>query len=325
MKRAMCISLANLSESLKIMEMPEPMAGPGQVLISMLAAPINPADLLLLTGRHVFRPELPAPIGIEGVGVVAGLGEGVTTLSLGDRVVLPFGNTWAERLIMRAEDVVKVPASLDVLQAAMLSVNPVTAAGLLEGLQAGDWLVQNAANSAVGSMVIRLARRRGIRTVNVVRREALASELLERGADVVLVGDHDLPNRIAEATQGARIRRGLDAIAGEAAGRLLETIADGGTLICYGLLADDRIILPATRVIFRDVHIRGYSRLRWLNTLSFEAKTAVYSELCQLLEGGLIRSDVEAVYPFEQVQEAVNHAAREGRSGKVLLQMSSPA
>lgn len=318
MKRVFCISIDNLSECIEVREVEAPVAGPGEVVIAMAAAPINPADLLLLTGRHVFRPSLPAPIGIEGAGRVASVGEGVTALVPGDRVALPFGNTWAEQVVMKAADVVKLPPDVDMVQAAMLSVNPVTAAGLLHGLQAGDWLIQNAANSAVGTQVIRLARRRGIRTVNIVRRESLVPELLRRGADVVLVGEHDLSRRLAEGV-GQPIRRALDAIAGESAGRLHACVSEGGELICYGLLNSDSLSFPATQVVFRDVGIRGYSRLRWLKSINLEQRNALYAELCELLAAGVLNTEVEALYPLERAAEAVLHASREGRSGKIVL------
>lgn len=284
---------------------------------------INPADLLLLTGRHAFHPPPPFHIGIEGAGYVSAVGAGVTSLQVGQPVALPFGGTWSEQVLMRAQDVVPLPAGLDMVQASMLSVNPVTAAGLLYGLPAGSWLVQNAANSAVGRLVIRLSKRRGIKTLNIVRRAELVEELLQLGADRVLVGDHALPERAAEATGGVALVRGLDAIAGEAAGRLHAALGEGGKLICYGLLASDQLQFPATQVIFRDVVIEGYSRLRWLKSIPTEVRDSLYLELSSLLEQGLIGTDVEAIYPLSQVSEAILHAAQEGRGGKILLRCQS--
>lgn len=326
MRRVFCTRVGEtVSDAQVQMErLPLPEPGVEEVRVRLVAAPINPADLLLLTGRHMVRPEPPFTIGIEGAGYISAVGANVQTLVEGQPVALPFGGTWSEEVLMQARDVVPLPEGLDMEQAAMLSVNPVTAAGLLHGLPPGSWLIQNAANSAVGKLVIRLARQRGIRTVNVVRREGLAEELLRLGADVVLVGEEELTRRVAEATGGAPILRGLDAIAGEAAGRLHALLAEGGTLICYGLLASDEVRFPATKVIFRDVHIRGYSRLRWLKSISASERDGLYAELAALLRQGVISSEVEARYPLERVEEAILHAAREGRRGKVVLHISTP-
>lgn len=323
MQRVFCSRVGEtVAEAKLILQTQSPLEpGPGEVCVRLEAAPINPADLLLLTGRHMVRPEPPFPIGIEGAGMLTAVGEGVEGFQPGQAVALPFGGTWSEEVLMQARDVVPLPNGIDWVQASMLSVNPVTAAGLLHGLPPGSWLIQNAANSAVGRLVIRMASRRGIKTINVVRREGLADELYRLGADVVLVGEHSLPSRVAEATSGAPVLRGLDAIAGDAAGRLHAVVSEGGKLICYGLLASDEVRFPATNVIFRDVLIQGYSRLRWLRSISQEVRNALYAELVGMLEQGGITSEVEAIYPLAQVEAAVLHAAREGRAGKILLRM----
>lgn len=319
MKRAMITAFGRPAEVVKVVEVEPPRPGPGEVRVAMAAAPINPADELLCTGRHLFRPSLPAPVGIEGAGTVAEAGPGVQGVAVGDRVALPFGGTWSEQLVMRAEDVVVLPREVDLRQASMLSVNPVTAAGLLEGVSAGEWVLQNAAASAVGKLVIRLAARRGIHTVNVVRRESQVEELRALGADVVLVGEEDLPARVAAAANKAPIRRALDAVAGESSGRLFACVAEGGSLVCYGLLSDDRVILPASGVVFRDVSVRGYTRLRSLRSMPRERLLALYAELAGLLQAGHIETAIEASYPLERVSEALQHAERQGRSGKILI------
>lgn len=318
-RRVFCTAFGEPAEVVAVRSIELPPPGPGEVTIEIAAAPINPADLLLLSGRHLIKPSLPAVVGIEGAGVVAALGPGAEGLAVGQKVALPFGGTWSEKVVMRASDVVALPDGVDLVQASMLSVNPVTAAGLLADLRPGEWLLQNAANSAVGKLVIRLARRRGIRTVNVVRRAELVAELTALGADAVLVGEDDLAARVSAATGGAPVRRALDAIAGVSAGNLYSCVGEGGSLVCYGLLSGDRVILPAAQVVFRDVTVTGYSRLRSLRKLPREQVRALYAELAQMLFAGEITSEVEATYPLERAAEAVAHAVREGRSGKIVL------
>ena len=145
---------------------PTPEPGPGQALLELVAAPINPSDVLTLTGDYGMLPPLPAVGGNEGVGRVAALGAAPDGqpqhLSVGDLVLLPVGaGTWRSHLLADARRLVALPAGADPLQLSMLTVNPATAALLLSefvALQPGDWVVQNAANSAVGGYLVQLAR-----------------------------------------------------------------------------------------------------------------------------------------------------------------------
>ena len=164
--------------------------GPGEVNIKVEAGPINPAELLLIEGKYASRPPLPARLGIEGVGTITAVGDGVNELALGDRVMSLGRTNWAEEIQVSAGAVVKVPKDADVQQLSMLKVNPATAMFMLEryvNLKPGDWVIQNAANSAVGRYIIQLAKTKGVKTLNVVRRTELFGELRKIGADVVLL------------------------------------------------------------------------------------------------------------------------------------------
>ena len=184
----------------------------GQALIKVLAAPINPSDVLTLTGGYGILPPLPAVGGNEGVGVVAALGPGVTSPPVGQTVLLPVGGgTWATHLVADAKKLMPLPNDVDPLQLAMMTVNPPTAYLMLRefvDLAAGDWVIQNVANSGVGEYLIQLARIRGLKTVNVVRRESAVAAVKAMGGDVVLVDGDDLSKRVASATGGAKIRLG---------------------------------------------------------------------------------------------------------------------
>jgi NADPH:quinone reductase-like Zn-dependent oxidoreductase len=318
-KRVYLISTtASPAQAIDLREDRLPPLDPGEVRVRVAYAPVNPADLLLLTGRHLYRPTLPAPVGIEGAGYVEACGAGVELLAPGALVALPFGGTWAQHVVMKASDVVPLPAGFDPQQASMLSVNPVTAAGLLEGVSPGAWVAQNAANSAVGRLIGGLAAGRGVHVVDIVRSEAAAETLRADGKTAVVVDGDGLGERVRAAAQGAPIVRALDAVAGTASARLFSALADEGTLICYGLLSDDRVVLPAAEVVFRGITVRGFSRSRMLRGLSQAAARRLYAELAALVAGGLT-TVVDRVFPLSQVSEALVHAAREGRSGKVLL------
>src|SRR5215813_14154144 len=120
--------------------------GPGEVVFDVLAFPINPADVSFCRGSYRLRPPLPAPPGAEGVGRVVAVGVGVSGLKPGDLVINMQRENWAQRRRVRAEDAIPIPSGLDLLQAAMLRINPPTALLLLEdhvALGPGDWVIQN--------------------------------------------------------------------------------------------------------------------------------------------------------------------------------------
>lgn len=319
MKKIMVNGIGEPRETLEVCEVDDLTVGPDQVLVQMEAIPIHPADLLVMRGRHVFTPTYPCGTGIEGAGRIIARGEGVTSPALGDRVALPFGGTWAEQVLMPAQSVIPLPDQLDISQGSMLALNPVTALGLLMGMNAGEWLIHNAANSSLGRLITRVATHKGIKNISVVRRDGLQEELKANGADHVLTDGDDLAERVREVTGQAGVDRALDAVSGEAAGRLFDCVAEGGELVCYGLLAGDQVVIPSAQLIFRDVKVRGYSRLRSLRSLSPEESRALYQDLFDGVLSGLFNTPVLKTFSFEEVHEAVELAERSGGEGKVLL------
>lgn len=310
----------------EIVELPDPGApGEGEVVVDVEASPINPSDLLQFEGRYGAEPPpLPVYAGGEAVGIVSEVGAGVTHLAAGDRVLLLFAGrgNWRTRVKVKAERLFSLPDA-DPLQLAMLAVNPATAQRMLEDfvkLAPGEWVIQNAANSGVGHSLIKLAKAAGLRTLNVVRRAELAPELEALGADAVLVDGPDLAARVAARTgKAARPRLAIDAIAGEATLRLGQSVADAGTVVNYGLLSGNPCTLSAADVVFRDVTLRGFWLARWFATATPQQLKSTYSALAALVADGTIHVPVEAAYPLVRAADALAHAAREGRSGKVLI------
>lgn len=306
-------------------ELPPPAAG--QALVAVLAAPINPSDVLMLTGGYGMLPPLPAVGGSEGVGRVVEIGPEVTGLRPGQRVLLPAGSgTWCTRLLADARRLVPLPEAegpgADPLQMAMLTVNPATASLMLSEfvpLAAGDWVIQNVANSGVGGYLVQLARRRGLRTVNVVRREGATAAVRELGGDVVLVDGDDLARRVREATGGAAIRLGIDAVGGRATDRLARCLAEGGTLVNYGLMSGEPCVVSAESFVFKDVTLRGFWLAKWFGRAPREAQRALYGELMRAIAAGELHARIHATYPVERIREAVAAAAAGERDGKILV------
>ena len=295
--------------------------GPDEVVIEVLAFPINPADLLTITGGYAVRPKLPATLGAECVGRIAAVGSEVRDLAVGDRVINLGRDNWCQRRKVPAAQALRVPADADLLQLAMLKVNPATALMMLRNyveLQPGDWVIQDAANSGVGTNLIRLARADGIRTVNVVRRASLVEPLQAIGADVVVVDGADLAERVRQATGGA-IRLAIDAIGGEIVMRLADCLAEGGTVVNYGLLSGQPCQLGAHHTIFKGVTLTGFWLQKSLTAMARPDLETLYGGLAARVADGTLRVEIEATYPIEEIKAAVTHAGREGRGGKVLV------
>jgi NADPH:quinone reductase-like Zn-dependent oxidoreductase len=307
---------------LELVEFELPAPGPGEVLVKVLAATINPSDLLLITGKYGQLPPLPARCGNEGVGQVESLGAGACPLQVGQLVLLPVGcGSWASHLLLKADDLLVLPQA-DLLQLAMLAVNPVSAAVLLDqgpDLQPGDWLIQNAANSAIGACIIQLAKARGLNTINLVRRESAVAETRTAGAEHVLVEGEDLPGRVEAILAGAPLRFALDALAGAASERLANCLSDGGLVLNHGMTSGEHCQLSPRNLAFRHITLRGYWIGTWYAESSRETRQQLIGELAAAIVSGDLHMPVAATYPLQQVREAVAAAVAGARSGKILL------
>ena len=295
-----------------------------EAVVKMSAAPINPADLNQIEGKYPVRPELPATPGFEGAGVVVESGTDVKGLTSGALVILPHNvGTWRNAVAVKAEELIVVPGGIDPVQAAMLKINPLTAWRLLHDyvdLQKGDWLIQNAANSAAGRDVIQIAHELGYKTVNVVRRAELVEELRAEGGDVVLVDGDSLREEVKNATGGAPIRLGLNSVGGDSALRLANCLAPGGTLVSFGAMSLQPLKIPTGLLIFKDLRFRGIWINKWYDKATPSERMATFQPLFNMARRGLLKTKVEKAYPLSEVKPAVTHAGQGKRNGKIILE-----
>jgi NADPH:quinone reductase-like Zn-dependent oxidoreductase len=299
----------------------------GEVVFDVLAFPINPADVSFCRGTYRLKPMLPATPGAECVGRVSAVGAGVTHVKPGDLVINLQRENWTQRRRVRGDDVIALPPRMDLHQAAMLRINPPTALLLLTdivALKPGDWVIQNVANSAVGRLVIRLARARGVRTMNVVRREALVAELKALGADAGVVDGPELAEAVKAQTGGGPVRLGLDAVSGRATARLSSCLADGGVVCNYGSMSGEDPIMSRGALTSGGQTLVGFILGRGLATRSLEQVRAIYADLGRQIVDGTLSAPVERVYPIEEIATALAHAQRGGRSGKILVAPNGP-
>jgi len=297
--------------------------GPGEAVVSIRAAAINPADLLIFEGRYPGPDTLPAPVGIEGAGVMDSVGAGVTNLVPGDHVLSLGRANWAEKIRAETATLIRLPKALSLRDAAQLKANPPTARLMLstyEDLQPGDWVIQNAANSAVGRHVIRFAQARGIKTVNIVRREALIPELKALGADVVVVDRENLAEAVrSECGADANIRLGIDAVCGRATQTLANCMSDGGTIVTYGFISGEPCRITPHHLVIHQLTLKGFWLVDFMRSSERVTIEAMYADVSQAFIDGVLVAPVEAEYGLDRIGEALAHAHREARSGKILL------
>jgi trans-2-enoyl-CoA reductase len=304
-----------------------PPPGNNEVTIEILASPIHPADLLSLAGDYAVPPPLPMIPGGEAIGRIIAVGNNVSTVSPGMYAIpLPRGN-WVERRTLAATDVIVVPHG-DCLQLAMLKVVPATAWLMLTSivsLASGSGVIQNAANSSVGLAANRLADHFGVTMINVVRREELIDQLKNYGARNVFLDGPDLAQRVRLAFADLPISLGLDAVAGQASFRLSACLSEGGTMVNYGLLSGEPVMVAPQRTIFEDIHVTGFWLSKFIANSNHSDLENLYEQLAKFVADGTIETPIEACYPLEQATKAVRHAAAFKRDGKIMFTPSAAA
>src|SRR4029450_8824370 len=185
----------------------------------------------------------------------------------------------------------------------------------IAALRPGDWVIQNVANSAVGRLVIRLARPRGVKTVNVVRRESLFGELKALGADACVVDGPNLPEEVKTHTRGAPIRLGLDAVSGRATARLSSCLTEGGVVCNYGSMSGDDPVGSGGELAGGGESLGGFVLGRGLARRSLAEVRSLYADLAQQVVKGILSAPVEKVYRIEDIKGGLVHAERGERGG----------
>jgi len=307
-------------EVLEFIELPEPsVPAADEVLVGVEFAPINMNDLYLIEGVFPIRPTVPSVVGNEGVGRILSVGKDVGDLRVGDRVLIPlYAFSWRERMVLPAKGLFPLPAGADPRQLSMLGINPPTAALLLReyvDLEPGDWVAQNAANSGVGRSVIAIAKARGLRTINFVRRAELIAELKAAGGDIVLVDEAGALDKVRQAVGDGRVPLGIDGVAGGATATVAGALTQGGTIVTYALMSGQPATINPMDLIAKRVVAKGFFQ----SYPEFEPKIpAAVRESVPLVASGAIHTPVAATYPLSAFREAVAHVQR---GGKVLFEI----
>lgn len=322
------------AEVLRVRDIDVPQPKSGELLVRMLLSPVNPSDLMTIRGVYGKQPALPCTPGYEGVGVVEASGGGLLgKLLVGKRVALLNGinGNWQERTTVLTKQAVPLPKGLAAEQGATFFVNPTTAFAMTRRVLAvptGEWLLQTAAASELGKMVVRLGRRFGFKTLNIVRRAEQADVLKKLGADAVVVFDaakqsaDDLQREVKNAVGSHGARYAIDPVGGATGSAVVKSLAPGGRLLVYGTLSPEPLTFSPRDLMTPGASVSGFWLARWLPQLSLLAKLKLIRTVSGLIQDGTLTSDIGEVFSIDRVTDAVRAAETSGRTGKILLRMA---
>jgi len=351
MKSAVIDSFSDDASTVEVREVAPPKPGPGQVRVRMRMAPVNPGDFNYIDGiyersfaRMIWNrgaerttdspgsdvfPRPPYALGVEGVGVVEESGGGFLGNRLvGKRVAVvsgPPNGTWQEQTLIDARRAFPVPRSLTDAEASSFFVNPLTALVLVRHVlqvPRGAVLLQTAAGSALSQMVRNLAREDDFRVIDIVRSRAGADRLKQGNSKyVVALEDEDLLEAVhGIASEG--VDYVLDCVGGATGSNVLRTLAPRGRMVCYGTLSREPIALPPRDIIMPMTSIEGFYLAAYLASRTLFQRLALVRKTAKLIESGVLGTSVEQTYRLDDLHQALEHARRPGRSGKVLLDLT---
>ena len=308
-------------EVLHVVDLPTPQPATDEILVKIIASPINPSDISFVQGRYGIRPELPSGAGFEGVGVVEAVGEGVR-LPVGSRVGFTGVGSWGEYIVVNQKAAIPLPEAIPDEMAAQLFVNPFTAWAMVEesGVQAGEWLMITACGSAYGKLVIQLCQKKGIKTIGTVRRDDLNDDLKKLGLnEVVNTETENLPKRVHKITDGQGVKCVLDSVGGPTTEAAMKCVAQGGKILIFGLLSQQNPRLDVGLMIFKEITIQGFWLTEWMRKADAQTRAQVGQNVIAWLASGEVELPVEATYSLDEIAKAVEHADAPGRWGKILV------
>ncbi len=322
--RAIVIDQPGGPEALQLKEVPDPVAGPGELVIRIDAAGVNRADIMQRLGFYPPPAGAPPYPGLECGGTVAAVGQQVAGWGPGDQVcALLAGGGYAEQVAVPAVQVLPVPAGLSATEAAALPEVACTVYAnvfMRAGLAAGQTLLVHGGASGIGTMAIQLARAFGARVACTAGSADKLDRCLELGADLAInYRDEDFVAAVTEFTDGRGADVILDIMGAAYLPRNIEALATGGRLEVIGLQGGGRGELDLGLLMRKRATVQSAS----LRARPVQEKgavvAAVHEHVWPLIETGQIRAVVDTIVPLADASRAHRLMEESGHVGKILL------
>jgi len=300
-----------------------------EVLLKILAAPINPADLNMIEGVYPIRPKLPAVGGNEGVGLVVQTGSQIKNLKINDKVIpaKPGLGTWRDFGVFEENDLFKVPADIPTQYAATVSVNPCTALRLLDDfvqLKPGDVIIQNGGNSMVGTAVAQIAYLRDVKTISIIRGTrhdfaTVVERLKHLGSYMVVSEEYACTAQFRRLLSDMeKPKLALNCVGGPSSTELARHLGDGGVMVTYGGMSHKPITIPTSQLIFKDIQLKGFWMSRWLEEHSLEERTKMLNTLFEMIRNNQLKLWMEN-WNMKRFFDALTKYKEQNRERKIVL------
>ncbi|MFA9388218.1 MAG: alcohol dehydrogenase catalytic domain-containing protein [Prolixibacteraceae bacterium] len=314
--------------TLYIAEVPVPQPAKGEVLVKMAASPLNPSDFSFLRGTYVHLPNYPVIPGIEGSGTVVASGGGMlANYRMGKRVTCSasenHGGTWAEYMVTSAMRVIPLKKQLTMEQGSMLIVNPMTALAFINIAQKGHHkaIVNNAAASVLGQMMVKLCQKETLPLINIVRRQEQVDLLTSMGAQYVLnSSDLNFEIQLKSLSEQLKATLFLDAVTGEQTQVLLRAAPFGSKILIYSNMSGDQIQVEPRLLIQGNKSIESFYLGIWASKRSIFQTLKAAGQAQKLVNNELV-SGIQKRFALENAQDALEYYSEHMTGGKVLLKM----
>ncbi|OLF37411.1 zinc-binding dehydrogenase [Psychrobacter sp. Cmf 22.2] len=312
------------SDVLSVTESPTPEPNNNEVRIKTILSSIHNHDLVTIKGEYGNKPKLPATGGSEAVGKIDALGEDVKGSEKGQRVVVSgVQGTWAEYFIAPAQSIIPIPDAIDDEMAAQLIAMPMSALLLIEflNIKPGQWIIQNAANGAVGESMAMLAPERNINTINLVRSTESEQELIDLGIvdNNVVTDNDDWKEQVKNIVGDAKISGAVDAVGGKSGGELVTLLGKYGALASLGAMSGKPLTLNPSNLIFNLAQVKGFWASDMMQEMSHDDMQRLTRELIESAASGVLKLPTGGIYSLDDIQKAVSDEVQSDKKGKILI------
>lgn len=312
------------SEVLSVTDSPTPEPKGNEVRIKTILSSIHNHDLVTIKGEYGNKPKLPATGGSEAVGTIDLLGKDVASFKKGQRVVVSgVEGTWTEYFIAPAQRIIPLPDAIDDEMAAQLIAMPMSALLLIEflNIEPGQWIIQNAANGAVGESMAMLAPERNINTINLVRSKESEKKLIELGItkNNVVTDNDDWKAQVQKIVGDAKISGAVDAVGGKSGGELLSLLGKHGAMASLGSMSGEPLMINPSHLIFNLSKVKGFWASDLMQEISADDMQRLTKELIERAASGTLKLPTGGVYDLDDIQKAVSEKVQSEKKGKILI------